>query len=190
MITSPPVRGPRSAVREWSECPVAGSVTCAYAAIGLLVLALAIIVALTAAGPARAALGYQFGPVPMTPGEALAVFAHNLRTLAIGAGGAVVVGSRRDQCPLVLRVVCDALVAFVAGINATVAGVSLGAYGSRMAAAMLPHGPLELLAFAAGITLYVRARLGAVSRSEAIALVALAVGALMIAAPLEVFVRL
>ena len=44
--------------------------------------------------------------------------------------------------------------------NVALVGAALGAYGTRMALAMLPHGPLELAAFATALALYLDARRG------------------------------
>ena len=39
-----------------------------------------------------------------------------------------------------------------------IVAASLGAYGPRMARALLPHGPLELAAFALALALYLQGR--------------------------------
>jgi hypothetical protein len=66
----------------------------------------------------------------------------------------------------------------------------LGAYGSRMGVAMLPHGPLELAAYALALALYLHARrgpltVGRVGATATACLTLLAVGSM-----LETFVAL
>ena len=42
--------------------------------------------------------------------------------------------------------------------NVLVVGAALGAYGERMVRAMLPHGPVELAAYALALALYLQGR--------------------------------
>ena len=68
-----------------------------------------------------------------------------------------------------------------------VVGAALGAYGTRMARAMLPHGPVELAAFALALGLHLHGRRRALPAGRIAAAIAASVVLLAIAAVLEVF---
>jgi hypothetical protein len=143
------------------------------AAVALAIAALVVVVAATAAvvdaEGARRALGFTFEGVPREPGEALSILANNLR-LAFAAVGACLVAhllrptltSRAlERVPArALVTICDATLALACVGHVLIAGVALGGYGGRMAAALLPHGPLELVAFSLVLSAYLRARRG------------------------------
>ena len=82
----------------------------------------------------------------------------------------------------------DALVALQSAFNVCVVGAALGAYGTRMAAAMLPHGPLELAAFALALALYLRARQGPLAPRRLAAVAPACIALLVVAAALETYV--
>jgi len=84
----------------------------------------------------------------------------------------------------------DALLGVQVAVNLLVVGASVGAYGQRMLAALLPHGPLELAAFALALTVYARARQGALTVPRAATLGAAALLALALAALLESYVTI
>jgi hypothetical protein len=134
-------------------------------AVGLIALA----VAAGAAAPARRALGFGFGGLRPGPQTALAIFAHNAMLLGgvILAAAVVHLAGRRKLASaqrlgadVLARSALDALVALEAAFNVAILGAAIGAYGTRMLRAILPHGPLELLAFAGGLALYRHAREG------------------------------
>jgi uncharacterized membrane protein SpoIIM required for sporulation len=45
-------------------------------------------------------------------------------------------------------------------LNVVLVGASVGAYGARMVRTLLPHGPLEVLAYSIAISAYANARMG------------------------------
>ena len=73
--------------------------------------------------------------------------------------------------------------------NVIVVGASLGAYGTRMVLAALPHGPVELGAYALALSLYVQGRDRPLPGRLIVAVAALSVAALALAAILETFVN-
>jgi hypothetical protein len=158
-----------------------------YGATALATALVALLTAVAAAPAARRLLGFSFGAVPASFSEVLVVLLHNLRLLLIPAGASLAISWQREHNSRSVIILCDALVAGAALANVAIVGIGLGAYGMRMARAIMPHGPIELAAFAAGTTLYLLARRAAVTRVSAAAMLSAAVGALAVAAPLEVF---
>jgi hypothetical protein len=74
--------------------------------------------------------------------------------------------------------------------NVIVVGAGLGAYGTRMVLAVLPHGPVELAAYALALALYLEGRTRRLALAHILAIAALSVAALALAAGLETFVNL
>src|SRR4051794_30186263 len=118
--------------------------------VGLIALA----VAAGAAAPARRALGFGFGGLRPGPQTALAIFAHNAMLLGGVILAAAVVhlagrrklaSAQRPGADVLARSALDTLVALEAAFNVAILGAAIGAYGTRMLRAILPHGPLELL---------------------------------------------
>jgi len=125
--------------------------------------AFAAIVHLLAADTARHALGFTFPGVPDRPGEAVAIVANNAHPaaaimVASAVRGLPSAGARDTPLYALAAGFCDALVALLCLTNVAVVGGALGAYGARMAWALLPHGPLELLAFVLPLGLYLDGR--------------------------------
>ena len=89
-----------------------------------------------------------------------------------------------------LRAVGELLLAGLVAANVLRVGVSLGAFGTRMAVAMLPHGPVELAAFATALALYLRGRGRPLSIRQLVMTAAVSVALLAAAAALETFVPL
>jgi hypothetical protein len=153
----------------------------------------AVTVRLAAAGPARDLLGFGFAGTPARLGEAVAIFWNNLRLLAAVVLAAVVAQLARLEAPdrgAAIRAVlwlCDAVLIVAAAGHAVLVGSGVGAYGERMVLGLLPHGPVELAAFALGLALYVAARREQVAPWRFAALAAAGVVGLAIAAPMEVF---
>jgi hypothetical protein len=124
---------------------------------------LAAVVHLVAVDAAREALGFTFPGVPDRPTEAIAILANTARHAAIIIVAAALRGlpsvEARDTPPWMLAAgFLDATVALLCLTNVAVVGGALGAHGSRMARALLPHGPIELAAFALPLGLYLEAR--------------------------------
>jgi hypothetical protein len=178
--------------------------TTTTAAIGLAATAaavgLAVLVHLAAADPARELLGYRFAPLRADLTQAASIFATNARKLAGVLGLALVVrsarpsgergGGRSARWAQVLILACDAGVVGVLGLSLVLVAAGLGAYGREMAAALLPHGPLELAAFALALSLYRDARRRTVTLHRALTRAALGVLLLAAAALLETYAGL
>ena len=116
-------------------------------------VALAAIVAgatrLLAATPARRRLRYPFTGVPDRFNVAVSIFAHNGRAMA-GVFGLLLIVQLALRNPAgpgpaqrIVRTVGELLLTGLIAANVLVVGASVGAYGSRMASALLPHGPVR-----------------------------------------------
>jgi hypothetical protein len=169
---------------------VAGALTVAAGAI-------AAIASVTVASGARHWFAYPFAGIPARPGEAVAIFLHNLRALSAVGGLLLVSQSPRwggkmtgGSVPAAIRRGGEALIAAVVSANVIVVGTSLGAYGLRMACALLPHGPIELAAYALALALYLQGRDKSLSLQHVLAVFALSISLLALAAVLESFVNL
>jgi hypothetical protein len=90
----------------------------------------------------------------------------------------------------VLLATVDTILALAVAVNTALVGAALGAYGARMLVAMLPHGPLELAAFAIALALYVHARRGPLTVRHVTATAAACLSLLAVASVLETFVAL
>jgi hypothetical protein len=160
----------------------------------------AVIVHSACAASARALLGYRFPGVPAEPAEAWSIFAHNLRKLAGIYGLALVLqapwldaqrtAADRPRWHPALATVCDLGVAGALAGTFTAVILGLGGYGAQMGRALLPHGPLEVSAFALAIMVYLAAREGPVDRRRAATLATASIVLLALAAVLETFVPL
>lgn len=159
------------------------------------VLLTAAVTAVALARPAREALGFGFGGVPRTLGEAAAIFLNNVRLMAAVGAAALIVQSPRlgpdgsgaslGAGGRLLRAAVDLALLAVVAFNVAVVGMALGAYGGRMLVAMLPHGPIELNAFAVALALYLRARQEPLRAAAALPLAGLALALLALAALVE-----
>lgn len=134
------------------------------------VAALAIALRLTLADAARTLLDYRFAPADPSVAGAASILATNARKLAGLYGLALVAQApwraaadpgRRG--PRALRLACDAGALALLAPTAILIAVATAGYGGRMLAAMLPHGPLELAAFALALGVYRDARRGPVT---------------------------
>ena len=160
---------------------------------GVLIVAAIVHVAL--AGHARAWLGYRFPGLPARPNVAVGIFSHNARAI-LGVFGLLLVAqlaARRPGGPgraqrLILAGGELILTGMIAA-NVLVVGAGLGAYGERMARAELPHGPVELAAYALALALYLQGRRRALPRGHLTKGVAASVALLALAATLETFVE-
>jgi hypothetical protein len=163
-------------------------------AIGAAVIALVVQVALASA--VRRWLAYPFTRIPARAGEAATIFLHNVRALA-AVGGMLLIAQTpywagKDHRGLVHRAIlpgCEALLAASVSANVIVIGASLGAYDERMVRATLPHGPVELGAYALALALYIQGRDKALPARHSLAISALSISLLALAAVLETFVN-
>ena len=180
---------PRPSARE--TCRLAVRVS---AAIIAAIATGAIVTRLLAAAPTRRWLDYPFTGVPAGAGEAAVIAAHNGRVIS-GVLGLLLIAQVALREPAgpglvqrALRGAGEALLTGQLAANVLIVSASLGAYGPRMARALLPHGPLELAAFALALALYLQGRrrqlpLGHVAATGAASALLLAA-----AAALETFV--
>ena len=159
------------------------------------VLLIAGIVRITFTGRARGWLGYSFPGVSPHTSVAVGIFAHNGRAI-LGVFGLLLVAqlaSRRPGGPsrsqLLILAAGELILAGVIATNALVVGAALGAYGERMVRAMLPHGPVELAAYALALGLYVQGRSRALPAGHLARVAGASVALLALAATLETFVN-
>ena len=158
------------------------------------VLAVAGAVRIILAGHARGCLGYSFPGVPARAHVAIGIFAHNARAILSVFGLLLIaqLASRHPDGPgrvqQLILVAGDAILAGVIVANALVVGTGLGAYGARIVRAELPHGPVELAAYALALGLYVQGRRRALPAAHLAAVAATSVALLALAAALETFV--
>jgi hypothetical protein len=158
--------------------------------------AVAAVTSLVFASAARRWLAYPFAGIPARPDEAAAIFLHNVRSLAAVAGLLLVAQSpywagNNDGGSLhrAIRFGGEALLAAGVSANVIIVGASLGAYGSRMVRAALPHGPVELAADALAVALYIQGRDKPLPASHALAIAVMSIFLLALAALLETFVN-
>lgn len=166
-------------------------------AIGLTAAAcvIAALVHVACATRARELLGFPFAGLTPSPSTALAILAHNTGVLAVVFAAIVVVrapwmaardGARGLLATMILSAI-DTLLALQVALNTALVGVALGAYGTRMFSALLPHGPIEVTAYSLALALYLHARRGPITLARFVATGAICLGALAVAALLETF---
>ena len=136
-----------------------------------------------------------FPGVAARPDVALGIFAHNGRAI-LGVFGLLLVAqlaARRPDGPgRVQRLILVGGELILAGVivaNVLVVGAGLGAYGERMARAELPHGPVELAAYALALALYLQGRRRLLPAAHVAGIAAASVALLALAAALETFVN-
>jgi len=171
---------------------------CAIAIVAAAAIGTVVHVALAA--QVRGMLDFTFPGVDAGPRAAWSIFATNVRKLAGILGLVLVLQSpwlARDRDPEdrpswhpALTRLCDCAVAGALGLTFLVVAAGLGAYGAPMARAILPHGPIELVAFATALALYRSARRCPIPPRRAGALVAICVLALALAALVETYITL
>jgi hypothetical protein len=147
---------------------------------------------LLCAHQARAVLAVHFARLPATAGDAAGIWLHNLRVeLGVAVFAFLDPASRRllDGGSRVWRRLLlgigDVLVAGWALGSSLVAGVLLGAYGTRQLAGFLPDGPVEVTAWLLLIVLYLDVRRGRTTPKTAVGWLAAVAGLLAVAAILE-----
>ena len=159
------------------------------------VLTVAALVDVALAGQARAWLGYRFRWLPARPTVALGIFVHNARAI-LGVFGLLLMAQlaahHRGGAGVAQRLILaggELILTGVIAANAFVVGAGLGAYGFRMARAELPHGPVELAAYALALALYLQGRRRALPISHLAKVAAASFALLALAAALETFVN-
>jgi hypothetical protein len=98
--------------------------------------------------------------------------------------------ARRGPTGAALLAAVDTVLVLWVAVNSILVGAAVGAYGSRMIAAVLPHGPLELIAFALALALHLRARRGPLGARHILTTAAACLAVLALAAVLETFTPL
>jgi hypothetical protein len=161
-------------------------------------LAVAAVVRIAWAADVRRALGFPFAGIPAHLDAAAAVFANNARLLAAVFAAVLVAQSpwlagrdaRRSPLASVLLAAVDSVLVLAVAVNTILVGAAVGAYGTRMIAAVLPHGPLELLAYAVTLALHLRARRGPLAVRHILTTAAGCLAVLALAAVLETYAPL
>jgi hypothetical protein len=157
----------------------------------------AVIVRVGFAGEVRQALGFPFAGIPARPETAATILANNARLLAAVFAAVLIAQSpwlagpngRRGLLGSALLACVDTVLVLAVATNALVVGAALGAYGSQMFAAVLPHGPLELAAFAAALALHLQAHRRRLAAHAVLGTAATCLALLALAAALETYVR-
>ncbi len=140
-------------------------VACVAAIVLGAVTLVAALVAAVASTQARQVIAYQFPAGILGWRGVGVVLLDNVRLAVAPVAGAYLIELVR---PLVgkgwsgwrraVRSGCDAALGGAVLTNVVIAGASYGAYGGKMARYTLPYAPLELLAFACLLALYLAAR--------------------------------
>jgi hypothetical protein len=157
-------------------------------------LLVALWVGLFAAAQARDLLGYTFPGVPARPDTAVLIFKHNCGEL-LGILAVLLFRQLAARDPAATRsqrlvgAIGEAILAFVVLVNVVVVGAGIGAYGTRMLVALLPHGPVELAAYANALALYSRGRDRPLGAAELARAIGMSVALLALAAVLETWVN-
>ena len=162
-------------------------------ALNATVLLIALVTRVALARQARGWLHYTFPGVPHRIAAAAGIFANNGREL-LGVLGLLLIAqlaARRADGPtraqVAVRTGGEPLLAGAIGVNVLVVGAAIGAYGDRMIEAMLPHGPIEVSAYALALALYLKGRSRPLSGPGLAITIAASVGLLAGAALLETF---
>jgi hypothetical protein len=181
-----------------SEPSLAATIRLAGAVAGTLAAA-CVVIALTVhvalAATARDWLVFPFTGIPPRPTIAGRIFVHNLRALAAVWGLLLIAQSALWQAGIpgpasrILRRSGEMLLGAAVAANLIVVGASLGAYGTRMLRATLPHGPFELAAYSLALSLYLQGRRRSLPLRLALPVAALSIAALATAAVLETYVN-
>jgi hypothetical protein len=157
---------------------------CWVAAASVAIAAAGVVIGCGLGHGARHRLGFEFGGVPRTPGEALGIAVHNGWLAALALIAAAIV--QRLDAPA--RAFLDASLTMLLIVNATVVGITVGAYGGRAFTALVPHTPIEFAALALGGGAYMHARKQAIAIPTLAATALLCALLLAVAALLETYV--
>lgn len=180
----------------WLRTPSLPRVT---AGVGALVVACVLSVALTCdllfASGARGWLGFGFEPPPATSQTALETLRGNAAVAmlplaaALGLSQLHVGPHAKPRLAAMLlgvtRAGFDLVIAATTVLNVCVVGLALGAYGARMARALLPHAPVELAGFSLALGAYWIARRQELALRRLLGAWGLAAALLGVAAALE-----
>jgi hypothetical protein len=157
------------------------------------VIALTVHIAFAAA--VRDWLSFPFVGIPARPAIAGAIFLNNLRALAAVGGLLLIAQSAQwragepGRASTILRRSGEVLLGAAVAANVIVVGASLGAYGTQMLRATLPHGPFELAAYSLALALYLQGRRRPLPLRLVLPVAALSIAALALAAVLETYMN-
>ncbi len=160
---------------------------CATTAAAFSALAMTTAAAVLATGrseDARSLLGFDFGGVNRSLGDAITIGAHNTAL----AGGVLACATALPRLPR--RLAVDVLLATILTLNAAAIGFAIGAYRANAIAALAPHAPLELAAFSLAGGAYMQARKQAITARSLTLIGATCAVLLAAGAFLETYVRL
>jgi hypothetical protein len=152
----------------------------------------ALITGLAFQNAARRLLRVHFDGVPHHAANALGIWLHNA-TIVMGFAVFLACAefTQRDgQAARIERAIlrtCDGAMFLWATGTVVLAGVLAGAYGSRQLDAFLPQGPVEIVAWALLIALYIKVRRQQIAAARAARLLAVVFLVLAAAAVLELW---
>jgi hypothetical protein len=167
-------------------------------AVQLLVLLIAVPLTIGLVGhlqPDVAAAARSLSPLALQPStgngaQALSIFVHNLRVVALPLLGAAALAGLRFHPGIrdTLRALLDAVLCLSLVGNVTLLALSLAGYGLARLAPWLPHLPVEFAALAIALDVYLRARRPGSLSSRLLLVAAVACGvALALAAVIETY---
>jgi hypothetical protein len=154
------------------------------------------------AADVRSLLAFGFAGLPPSPSTAISIFASNARLLAAVFAAVLIAQSpwlasadsaaadERHPVHVVLCGAVDVMLALAVAVNVALVGSALGAYGTRMAIAMLPHGPVELAAYSLALALYLRARRAPLAARHVATTATTCLALLAVGSVLETFIAL
>ena len=161
----------------------AGAVVCLTVALILIVIAAAAVALTGLADDARRMLGFDFRGVQPAPSEAARIALHNARI----AGGTLLCAAIIPLLKARARQAVERVLATLLAISAIAVGVTVGAYGTRAMAALIPHLPLEFAALSLTGGAYLQACQRAQRPRELAATAAATAALLIVAAVLETY---
>lgn len=153
--------------------------------LALIAIVVGGLLAATSAREARELLPLGFGHVPATPRTVLSIALANARVALVPLALSLLA----PQGP-VMRVAGDCALAAMAAFNAAELGAAVAGYGPRALAALAPHAPVELAAFALVGGAYLEGRHRPLGLRRLAPVAALALLMLLLAAALETYVQL
>lgn len=152
--------------------------------LALIAIATCGLLAATSAHEARELLPLRFGRVPATPRTALSIALTNARVALVPLALSLLAA----QGPA-MRTAGDCVLAAMAAFNAAELGAAVAGYGPRALAALAPHTPVELAAYAVAGAAYLAGRRACPPAARLARLAALCGGLLVLAAVLETYVQ-
>ena len=163
-----------------------GSVRCATAAIGVLIVAAVAVSLAGLADETRSILRFGFGGVDRSPAEVASIAIHNARF----AGGTLLCAAIAPRLTRRARRVVDLVLGTLLAFNAGAVGIAVGAYGARAVSATALHLPVEFSALSIAGGAYMQACKQALTGRELAVVGATTALVLVVAAALETYVSI